>query len=385
MQERLSIILLNVKGEKNNFKEIFERIFSKIIINNDIVNSEGSYTATFFDDTTMKIEIANGDKRSTQLPGMLNLYSKIELPNKKLKESIMTQLKLINNMTYMSFEVSNENERTNSIINYIFTFAKETAAILLFPDLKIYTSNQKLLISPTGETDLEVYYPVSSIDYVVKEVILNDSDNARIEKNTEFLKANNIPYFKEMKLIPTEANTDLNVESDVLDELITSYIVATMASTLGGTKDEEQYNFIFNTLNKLYDIENLLTSPDKRVLEDIKNGTCTSADINNFSWEYETCAILLWALSLDEFPSQNKECNVDKMNELLFYAKDTSNIMDSLHLRAKEEILEKADLLNRYIWALDEARIKEFNIEYPLNYQIIRYQLRGLQRILNWK
>jgi len=77
----------------------------------------------------------------------------------------------------------------------------------------------------------------------------------------------------------------------------------------------------------------------------------------NFSWRYESLWVLLWALgyveSLD-YPSSH--CDVPRSVGTLIGA-TTEQFIKQATLRPLSEILDEADLIYRYDWAVVDARI----------------------------
>ncbi|HEU0174401.1 MAG TPA: DUF4272 domain-containing protein [Blastocatellia bacterium] len=83
----------------------------------------------------------------------------------------------------------------------------------------------------------------------------------------------------------------------------------------------------------------------------------TQQDRFNFSWRYESLWVLLWALGYVEslgYPSSH--CDVPRAVETLTGASTEQFIMKAT-LRPLSEILDEADLIYRYDWAVVDARI----------------------------
>ena len=59
-------------------------------------------------------------------------------------------------------------------------------------------------------------------------------------------------------------------------------------------------------------------------------------------------------------------------------------LYDELKKDFSNEILEKADLLNRYKWALDDAEINKKNIHLMITPKVLMHQLNAFCDILDW-
>lgn len=228
---------------------------------------------------------------------------------------------------------------------------------------------------------------------------LSEEDELRIKKNISILKDRNIPYYENMILIPSKSNTKLMNKYDIFERLICDYLLASMATTFPSDIDLNQWNTIYNNLNLMYSFEQYISDENKHILEKIKNNDLV--DKMKLSWLYERCAIYMWILGLWKFPSQQYECDVNLMNEFLFFNKNNEDSfpnlflqlfnhekksldLDNLKMISYEEILEKADLLNRYKWAYDDAIINNKKTNFDFSNSIVANQLYAFYEILNW-
>ena len=144
----------------------------------------------------------------------------------------------------------------------------------------------------------------------------SEQTKARIAKNIEILKAQNIPYYAEMKNIPTELNTKLKDKEQIFKLLISKFLVATMSATFPQEVDLQFFDFIQRNMDIQYNLDNILSDEDREVLNKIRNNESINKD--KLTWLYEECAIYLWVLGLWEFPNSNHECNTKAMNDMLF-------------------------------------------------------------------
>lgn len=375
------ITLLNAIDSKYDMeKEITESFNDKA---NNIAKTDNLITIDLSDQTILKGEIASSEKTATQLSGMKNYYGNINLSDPKLKEQILMQISLFNRITYFKFNQTEVRERTYDIINRLFKVAKATNGFVLFSNFKIYTPENKLLISPDGKSDLIEFLPIAHVSYVYPEKpTISEQDNNRMNKNIELLEKADIPYYKDMINIPRDFDTNLLSEEDIWKELLSTYTMATIATTVLNEKSIEPVDYICNTLKDKFNIDDILNVENKNIIESIKKEEIT--DLTKYTWDYEKTAILLWVLSLSDFPSQNQECDVDSMNNLLFYNQTPNELKSKINLRSKEEILEKADLLSRYKWACEEVRLGKADKKLSLNEGIVIEQLTILCKILNW-
>ena len=83
----------------------------------------------------------------------------------------------------------------------------------------------------------------------------------------------------------------------------------------------------------------------------------TEHDRIQFTWQYECYWVLLWALSyIEELSRPDKICDVPRAVEIMVDRSAEEFIRDA-KLRNASEILDATDLIYRYAWACDDARV----------------------------
>ena len=218
--------------------------------------------------------------------------------------------------------------------------------------------------------------------------------------NKDLIEEKGLPYLENSTMIPTDKNCSYPDKKYIFDLLTSNFLFATLATT---AYDSDFFNFIYRNLNTMYQYESRFSDNDKVLLEKLLKDD-HSVDKSKISWTYECCFIWAWIINLVDFPSQEKENNVDILNDQLFIQKDEiaqKNLpskfylslydkenkrldYERINLRSFDEILEKADLMKRYLWGLEELRIKNQNNSSGLNETIIRYQVNAFSKALNW-
>lgn len=376
--------MISVQQGKLNIYDICKKCFVKVIDGDiDSINAN-EYKLKFFDGTSMSIHVLENEKVVNQLNGMTKYYEKINLENSLLKENILKQISLSNSIVYFEFYKDENENRNNIIASILFEVAKESAGLLILPNLSIYTHEMKLLLSSRGATEYTKYHPIARKDTSITiEKLADKFDKERIKSNVEYMKKLNLPSYEKMTNVPLDKNTALNEMVVIINNLILSYTLATLAFKLQGEKDYKVFDSIYKKLNDLYQIEKILSDDMKKILEELREGMY--ADWRKLILEYEYAGMFLWVLSIIEFPSQGKECNIDILDKILFDIETTENLVNNMRMRTKSEILLKADLLTRYKWALDEAKLKNIDIETNLKQEVIQAQLTALEFVLAGK
>jgi hypothetical protein len=108
-------------------------------------------------------------------------------------------------------------------------------------------------------------------------------------------------------------------------------------------------------LVKDYGLESHFSPSENAFIRDINP---SKKDRVQFSWRYESAWVFLWALGyVEELNKPVAICDVTKAVEFMKKRSVSQFIKDS-RLRSVSEILDQADLIYRYRWALVDARIK---------------------------
>ena len=374
--------MISVQQGKLNIDDICKKCFEKVIDGDIKKVNANEYKLNFFDGTTMSINVLEREKIASQILGMTNYYAKVNVENSILKENILKQINSCNSIVCFEFYRDENENRNNIIANILFEVAKESAGLLVLPNLSIYTHEMKLLISPRGATEYTEYHPIARKDTSLTiEKIADKFDKERIKSNIEKIKKLNIPYNEKMIDVPLDKNTALNEMVVIINNLVLAYTMASLASNLQGEKNYKVYDKIYNKLNQLYQIDKIISGDIRKILEELREGIYVNWE--SLTWQYEYVAIFLWALSIIDFPSQETTYSIDVLDKILFDIENTENLVTNMKMRTKAEVLQKTDLLTRYKWALDENRLKNLDIKTNLNTKVIEAQLTALKFVLD--
>src|SRR4030095_574921 len=112
----------------------------------------------------------------------------------------------------------------------------------------------------------------------------------------------------------------------------------------------------------------------------IKNPNPTQQERIQFSWRYECYWVLLWALGyVDTLERPESICDVPKAVGFL-RDRDTAQFLKDAKLRPFAAILDEADLIYRYHWAVVDARLKGKEAPAKLDKGVDEER----QYVLNW-
>ena len=182
--------------------------------------------------------------------------------------------------------------------------------------------------------------------------VLDEKDKNRIEKNISFLKLDDIPFNRNMRTIPINSNTVIKSEEEILNRLIIDFTIALFAKY---SKNEDKLlNVAFNRIDEKLGVRKLLTDKDILIIDKILDGKCSKNELENLELLFEDVNVYMWALGFISKPVSRQVCNVNEITKILFKSKNYLNLLFKCNLKSKSELLEYADLVNRYLYACRE-------------------------------
>ncbi len=181
-----------------------------------------------------------------------------------------------------------------------------------------------------------------------KEVAPSAEALARREKSIALLKQKGVTTIQHLPVIEDSLSARKRTKEEIAHRAIALCLVAVKGEGLEHEKIQE--------LVKRYDALSFFTPAERKFIED---PSPDQPERVQFSWRYEGLWTLLWALgyanSLD-YP--DAVCDVPKAVGFL-RGKKTDEFVASAKLRDLSAILNEADLIYRYHWAVVNARLKK--------------------------
>lgn len=324
-----------------------------------------------------------------QADGMANFFSQAQLDNPEVRAAALTQIRLFNCIVGIDFQVNEDSDRTNAVVNAVYRLAEQLVAFVLYPNMSLYHSDGRLLISIDGRTDFESFNPegdASLLDNGRAEETQADKD--RKARSIAVCKAKGIPYIEHLRAAVYESECRIPSKEDILRRAAAVFAACVYAEVhTSGQYEEpkEEAKEMAEELDNRYGINAWLSPKEQAYLEGKLDD---AASHNRFGWRYECCAVLLWALSLYELGEPDEICDASILGAII-WNNDFDSLMEKAQLRSKEELLDRQDLIFRYDWACVDARIhgKELtavsgDIVYEWHYAL--NWLVGAEGITDW-
>lgn len=203
------------------------------------------------------------------------------------------------------------------------------------------------------------------------------------KKNIEIIKAANLSIPEKIKGIPIDSATNLKTSEEILREMLSVYTIATI-SVYALEGKNELISVVLNTLDQKLGITKSLTPQDNMFIKMLFSGNVSKLKLQSLTWLYEKVYVYMWALGLLPKPNVLKECDTEKIDEFLIGINGYDDLVSKIKPLDKKKILEYADLINRYNFAVIDAGLKNKTLE-GINIGVIKEQKSALDFILEFR
>jgi len=198
---------------------------------------------------------------------------------------------------------------------------------------------------------------------------LSQEQLTRKLKSEKQLEAEEVPYIYHLPVIEKNGDFEERTKEEIAYRALSLLVVA--------LKGEGMEQDIVESIVNKYGLKDKLTQNEKLF---IWNEIHSEQDKINALWRYESAWTLLWALGyIEELDTPNKICDVPKAVSFMRERTASSFINDS-KLRAIDEILDQADIIYRYHWAVVDARVNGRETPAGLNPSLVMER----HYALNW-
>jgi hypothetical protein len=191
----------------------------------------------------------------------------------------------------------------------------------------------------------------------------------RKERSVKRLQEEGVPTIPHLPVIEDSAEAKKRTTEEIAHRTIAVCITA--------VKGEGLDQATVDALVKKYDADKFFSPKEAAFIKDLEP---KRQDRVQFSWRYECLWVLLWSLGyVEKLDKPNAICNVPKAVTFL-KDRDTARLIKDANLRPLSEILDQADLIYRYHWAVVNARLKGQESPAKLEGGIVQER----HYVLNW-
>lgn len=357
--EKANLTLYTVIGDPKRIQNTVQQLFAPVT---KIFDTEDERTIlTLQDNSQITFHLSHVQNKAEFIEmhtgGMANYFAQANTENQELKENVLRQILCFNCVVGIVFATDDNEERTRYIINTLFDLAHEVNGYLLYPNMHIYNGEGKLVFTNTGESELTEFIPTANTDLLEggrPEETAND--RARRERSLALLKQQGVPCLDQLKGEVLESEVHLKSREEMVQRAAALFAVAVYSEVmLSETPDREEALTYFNKMEEIYGIQQWITPAEAAF---ISNPDTSEQERIQFVWQYENCAVLLWAAGIvEELPYPSEISDVPVIAAIFWQHKGINDLLSKGIARTTDEILDAADLTYRYDWACADARI----------------------------
>lgn len=169
----------------------------------------------------------------------------------------------------------------------------------------------------------------------------------RKDRSEAILRKDGVPINPYLPVIEDSKTAKRRTKEEVAKRAIAIILAAVKAEGMAQTNVNGLVNF--------YGAKQYFSPQEMAFVE---NPNPSFQDQAKFTWRYEDCAVLLWALGyIEELGKPDHQCSVDQVTRMLI-GYTTEEFIRDANLRDFSAILDQTDLVYRYHWAAVDARMK---------------------------
>jgi len=192
---------------------------------------------------------------------------------------------------------------------------------------------------------------------------------SRKERSISVLKAEGVPTIDHLPVIEAEAESTRRTTEDVTRRAIALALVSAKAQGLPAQ--------MLDALVARYAASSAFSLMEARFMAGLNP---SQADRSQMAWRFESYWVMLWALGfVDTLGRPDRVCDPEKATPILIQ-NDRAAFLEKAALRPQAEILDAADLIYRYHWAVRNAQLGNRKAPASLNADVVMER----HYALNW-
>lgn len=305
--------------------------------------------------------------------GMRNYFAKTKIPIGIQKLEILRAISKFNSIFGVTvFEEAKTSDIIKKINVIFLNIAKDLGLYILYPNMDIFDSQRKLLVS---------YERATSELEVVDETITSLPENQRRRAiSNEYIKLLGITCYENLPMIESSSEITLKDIDTICKRAIACLLSIQVVYDIKKGEGDQSRRIINNLLDK-YGVKDCLNSKEKKLFDE----TYTEQDLIDLDWEYETYWSLLWSLGIiRDISDASTVCDCKLAINLVIKSANYDEFKSRCNMRDVNEILDMLDLYYRYNWAITEKRINPNSTSIMnLNPSIVIERRRGLEWVIS--
>ncbi len=191
----------------------------------------------------------------------------------------------------------------------------------------------------------------------------------RRERSNQRLAAESVSVPADLPVMPDSTVAKLKAKEQIVQRAVAVCLTSIKAERMDLEKVED--------LVKYYKAKKFFTPEETDFIE---SAASSNEEQNRYLWRYEGLAVLMWSLGyLDTLPRPDAAADVKQIVSPLSQ-RTLEQFTADAKVRTPAEILDEADLIYRYQWAINDARKRGKSAPAGLDRGIVQQR----QDMLNW-
>jgi hypothetical protein len=287
-----------------------------------------------------------------QLPrhlGGFESYAQRLSDGSKAHEEVINQIRRIKNAFGLVIDPGWDDQGRGERI--VLGMTKLTEGIF-FAANSIYDGSNQLRLGPP-QARRQFFIEKAAVTLEIPDEIVIKPESSpkglqRKQRSEAVLTKEGIPVNQSLPVIEDESAARLRSKEEIAQRAI--------ALAMGIDRAEGLDLDGFVELVARYNVDSWFTPKEQEML--FKDTLSEQEQIGSI-WRYESCAVLLWALGyIRDLGRPDHNCDTGQISRLTA-RKPYQEFLDGAKLRPISEILDQADLVYRYAWAVRDAKLHQ--------------------------
>ena len=206
--------------------------------------------------------------------------------------------------------------------------------------------------------------------------VLGDEASDRKARSIAVLRAQGVPVLPSLPMIEDKATSHRRTSDEVARRTIALAVIAVTGETLDAD--------VSASLTDQFQAQGYFSPEERRFLGDL---TADPQDRINAAWRYEGVHVLLWALGIYDVIGRPDTITDVPLLASTLRELGAEGLFAQGQLRSQAELLDAADLMYRYHWAVMQARLDGVTAPAGLDPSVVqerRYALEWLITNVAW-
>lgn len=315
-----------------------------------------------------------------QIQRLYSSSARLPCNNPYVKQNLLYQIALFRAAYVLTFNY--EADHRDEKIIPLMEIADQMDALIFWETGDISDSYGDIIINGKGVSEVSVFNPVDGFEITNRTLGLTEEAMKRIHRSMTILRYKGVyaptniapPYGSSMHLFQSDEEIAKRAIACTLIAVYSSLLMSSNGNVKSSYKETEK-------MIKTFKATPFFTFKEIEYLNDPQP---ISEIIHSHLMCYECAYTLLWALGIFDhlyFPDSYSNGNLIVKTVMKF--RSTDKLIHKSKLRSKEELLDALDLVQRYAWAVQDAKHLSFQMPAGMIYEVVQERYKTLSWMIS--